>query len=708
MKNFLTVSILILSVLGLHAQKKEISPKAIMSDRTLSPERLGQMQWARNTNHFFYTQKNIFWKVSPDGENEEILSIDKLNKIFLNYKMEKLNRFPQFYALNDTQFVFFNDSLLYSLNPVTEKIQQLNTIFSKAENQDVDLNNFHIAFTIDNNLYISENNKIIPVGISDKVGVVFGKSVHREEFGIEKGTFWSPKGNLLAFYKMDQSMVAEYPLVDIHDPMATTHGIRYPMAGTQNHVVQVGVFDVRKNTTVYLQTHHWDDQYLTNISWSPDEKNIYIAVLNRNQKEMMLNKYNVSDGSFAGTLFKEENDKYIEPLHPLFFMDENGKEFIWQSQRSGYNHLYLYNNENNSCKALTSGSWVVNDVLAYNKKNNLLYLIASCKTPLEKEVYTLNLKTNIMTQISAVEGTNNALVSADGNYWVNMLSNKEVSNRVTLMSSKGKQIATLLEENKALKNALADMEIFSVKANDQKTDLYCRLLKPVDFDASKKYPVIIYVYGGPHNQLVTNTWTAGAGLYLHYLAQKGYLVFTLDNRGTSNRGLDFEQAIYKNVGQTEAADQMAGVSWLMKQPYVDTARIGVHGWSYGGFMAIYLMLHYPEVFKVGVAGGPVCDWKYYEIMYGERYMSTPQENPEGYKNASLINNIQKLKGRLLVIHGDNDPTVVWQHSLMLLKESVNKDVLIDYMVYPGHEHNVGGIDRAHLMRKIETYFNDFL
>ncbi|OQA01416.1 MAG: Prolyl tripeptidyl peptidase precursor [Bacteroidetes bacterium ADurb.Bin408] len=708
MKKIFAACILALSVLWLNAQNKELSPKAIMTNRSLSPEKLGQMQWARNSNHFFFIRNNLLCKVSPNGKREDILSLGKINIILLNNNFGKINRFPQLFALSDSQFVFFNDSLLLLLNPLKENIRQVNTISLKAENQDVDLNNFYVAFTLDDNLYVSANNKITPVGISDKNGVVYGKSVHRDEFGIEKGTFWSPKGNFLAFYKMDESMVTEYPIVTIEDPIATSQNIRYPMAGTKNHFVKVGVFDVSKNTTTYLQTNHWNDQYLTNISWSPDEKFIYMAVLNRNQKEMMLNKYNVSDGSFAGTIFKEENDKYVEPLHPLFFLDDEGKDFIWQSQRNGYNHLYLYNSQNNSCRALTSGNWVVNDIVGYNKKNNMLFFAASCKTPLEKEIYTLNLKTGLTTPVSPVEGTNNALVSYDGSYWVNVLSNTEVSNRVTLLNNKGKQIEILLEENKALKNILADISIFSIKADDQTTDLYCRLLKPVDFDASKKYPVIVYVYGGPHNQLVTNSWTGGAGLFLHYLAQKGYLVFTLDNRGTANRGLKFEQAIYKNIGQIEASDQMAGVSWLLKQPYVDTARIGVHGWSYGGFMAIYLMLHYPEIFKVGVAGGPVCDWKYYEVMYGERYMSTPEENPEGYKKASLINHIKNLNGKLLVIHGDNDPTVVWQHSLMLLKEAVNKDVLLDYMVYPGHEHNVGGTDRAHLMRKIEAYFNDFL
>ena len=264
-----------------------------------------------------------------------------------------------------------------------------------------------------------------------------------------------------------------------------------------------------------------------------------------------------------------------------------------------------------------------------------------------------------------------------------------------------------MSENPLKDYNLGETEIIELKADDN-TPLFAYLIKPSDFDPNKKYPAIVYVYGGPHAQLVTDSWLAGAGLFLNYMAQQGYVIFTLDNRGSANRGKKFEQAIFRNVGTVELADQMKGVEYLKTLPYVDTEKIGVDGWSYGGFMSISLMLKHPDVFKVGCAGGPVIDWKYYEVMYGERYMDTPQDNPKGYKNASLLNQVDNLKGKLLIIHGTSDPVVVWQHSQAFLKTAIEKGKQLDYFIYPGHEHNVSGIDRAHLYKKIQTYFDDYL
>jgi dipeptidyl-peptidase-4 len=251
---------------------------------------------------------------------------------------------------------------------------------------------------------------------------------------------------------------------------------------------------------------------------------------------------------------------------------------------------------------------------------------------------------------------------------------------------------------------LGKTTIFPINTDDS-TVLYCRMITPPAFSPENKYPVIVYVYGGPHSQLVSNSWLGGAGLFLNYLAQQGYIVFTLDNRGSEDRGREFEQAIFRDLGRVESEDQMAGVRYLMSLPYIDTARIGVTGWSYGGFMTIALMLRYPDVFKVGVCGGPVTDWKYYEIMYGERYMDTPQSNPEGYVSSSLINKAANLQGKLLMIHGTQDPTVVWQQSLDMLNSFIKEGKQVDYFVYPGHGHGVGGKDRVHLNRKMAEYFD---
>jgi dipeptidyl-peptidase-4 len=284
----------------------------------------------------------------------------------------------------------------------------------------------------------------------------------------------------------------------------------------------------------------------------------------------------------------------------------------------------------------------------------------------------------------------------------------ETPNRITLLDAQGKAMKTLLDAPNPLQDyKLGQIKLFSLK-NKEGIELNARMILPPDFDAHKKYPVIVYVYGGPHGQMITNSFLRGWPLWYQYMAERGYIIFTLDNRGTNNRGLAFEQAIYQHLGTKEVEDQMVGVNYLKKQSFVDSTRIGVHGWSYGGFMTISLMTRRPGVFKVAVAGGPVIDWRYYEVMYGERYMDTPQKNPEGYEEASLLNYVKNLQGKLLIIHGTVDPVVVWQNSLLYLRKAIDLQKQVDYFVYPGDEHNMHGKDRVHLYQKITDYFMENL
>ena len=295
------------------------------------------------------------------------------------------------------------------------------------------------------------------------------------------------------------------------------------------------------------------------------------------------------------------------------------------------------------------------------------------------------------------------------NYFIDVFSSINMARAYYLLDPKGSKIFTLKEDVNPYKDfKTGEMSIFTIKANDGLTDLYCRLIKPIGFIPDRKYPVLIYVYGGPHAQMIDKSWTGGAGFWLNYMAQQGYVIFTLDNRGSANRGFGFESIIHRQVGETEMADQMTGVRYLKSLAFIDTTRIGVDGWSYGGFMTISLMLHNPGVFKVACAGGPVIDWKWYEVMYGERYMDTPMQNPSGYEKASLLKYVSNLDGKLLIIHGTNDNTVVWQNSLAFIDECIKKDKQVDYFVYPGAEHNMVGEARAHLFNKISSYFNDNL
>ena len=541
--------------------------------------------------------------------------------------------------------------------------------------------------------------------------IVYGQSVHRNEFGISKGTFWSPKGNRLAFYRMDQSMVTDYPQVDIFPRSASYEPDKYPMAGMTSHQVTVGVYDLSTDKTVYLQAGDPTDRYLTNIAWSPDEKTVYMFELNRKQNDCRLVSYDAVSGQKIAELYRETSDKYVEPQNPIQFLPWDDSKFIMQSQKDGYNHLYLFDKSGKELKQLTSGEWVVMDVVGFNTKTKSVLYTSNETYPINSNLWTVTIKDGHRRQLGKGIGVvQSAQPSASGQLVALKLSafNRPRIIDVINTNAWGK-VTELLDAQDPWKDYQQPIFSYgSIKAVDGKTDLYYRMVKPHDFDPNKKYPTVVYVYGGPHAHNVDASWHYASRSWETYMAQKGYIVFILDNRGSENRGRDFEQATWHQLGQVEMQDQMTGVEYLKKQSYVDMNRLGVHGWSFGGFMTISLMLNYPDVFKVAVAGGPVIDWKWYEVMYGERYMGTPQDNPEGYAKSSLISKAKNLKGKLQIITGYNDNTVVPQHCLSFLDACVKAGTQPDFFAYPGEEHNMRGHASVHLHERITQYFEDYL
>ena len=540
--------------------------------------------------------------------------------------------------------------------------------------------------------------------------IVYGQSVHRNEFGIEKGTFWSPDGMKLAFYRMDQSMVADYPQVDIFPREATYEPDKYPMAGMTSHKVMVGVYDLKTDKTIYLQAGDPTDRYFTNISWSPDAKTVYMFELNRRQNDCRLVSYDAATGEKQAELYRETSDKYVEPLHPIQFLPWDATKFIMQSQKDGYNHLYIFDINGKELKQVTSGPWVVMEVLGFNKKQKTIVFIANKEHPLHHHLYSVSMKGDIK-QLETVDGVHNGLLSSSGNFLIDRFSTPSRPRVIDVVdiNQKMPRHTTLLDAEDTWTGYQQPIfECGSIKAADGATDLYFRMVKPADFNPEKKYPTVIYVYGGPHANNVQASWHWASRSWETYMAQKGYIVFILDNRGSQYRGRDFEQATFHQLGQIEMLDQMKGVDYLRTLPYIDMDRLGVHGWSFGGFMTISLMTNYPDVFKVGVAGGPVIDWKWYEVMYGERYMGTPDDNPEGYAKTSLINKAKNLKGKLQIITGYNDNTVVPQHCLSFLDACVKAGTQPDFFAYPGEEHNMRGHASVHLHERITQYFEDYL
>ena len=540
--------------------------------------------------------------------------------------------------------------------------------------------------------------------------IVYGQSVHRNEFGIEKGTFWSPDGQRLAFYRMDQSMVTDYPQVDIFPRSASYEPDKYPMAGMTSHKVTVGVYDLQTDKTIYLQAGDPTDRYFTNIAWSPDSKTIYMLELNRAQNDCRLVSYDATTGDRLAELYRETSDKYVEPLHPIQFLPWDETSFIMQSQKDGYNHLYLFNTNGEELRQLTKGPWVVLEVLGFNKKQKTIIFKANKEHPLQHRLYSVSMKGEIK-QLETVDGVHNGQLSPSGNFLIDRFSTPTRPRVIDVVdiNQKTPRHRTLLEaEDPWTGYQQPIFESGSIKAADGITDLYYRMVKPADFDPEKTYPTVIYVYGGPHANNIQASWHWASRSWETYMAQKGYIVFILDNRGSQYRGRDFEQVTFHQLGQIEMQDQMKGVEYLRTLPYIDMSRLGVHGWSYGGYMTISLMTNYPDVFKVGVAGGPVIDWKWYEVMYGERYMGTPENNPEGYAKTSLLSKAGNLKGKLQIITGYNDNTVVPQHCLSFIDACIKAGTQPDFFAYPGEEHNMRGHASVHLHERITQYFENYL
>jgi dipeptidyl-peptidase-4 len=541
--------------------------------------------------------------------------------------------------------------------------------------------------------------------------IVYGQSVHRNEFGIRKGTFWSPKGNRLAFYRMDQSMVTDYPQVDIFPRSASYEPDKYPMAGMTSHKVTVGVYDIKSDKTIYLQAGNPIDRYFTNITWSPDESTVYMFELNRKQNDCRLVSYDATTGAKIAELYRETSDKYVEPQNPILFLPWDDTKFIMQSQRDGYNHLYLFDKTGKELKQITSGKWVVLDVVGFNTKTKSVLILSNETYPLNSNLYTVNIKNGQRRLMGKGIGVaQSAQPSVSGQTVALKLSSFNHPRIIDIINTNGwGKVTELLDAEDPWKDYQQPIYTNgSITAADGITDLYYRMVKPHDFDPNKKYPTVVYVYGGPHAHNVDASWHYASRSWETYMAQKGYIVFILDNRGSENRGRDFEQATFHQLGQIEMQDQMKGVEFLKNQPYVDMNRLGVHGWSFGGFMTISLMTNYPDVFKVGVAGGPVIDWKWYEVMYGERYMGTPQDNPDGYAKTSLIDKAKNLKGKLQIISGYNDNTVVPQHCLSFLDACIKAGTQPDFFAYPGEEHNMRGHASVHLHERITQYFEDYL
>ena len=688
------------------AQKQiTLEESVLQQGRKFGADKLAGFQWIPNTNDYVYYTDG--WKkmvtASPKNTSaKEKLTLETINKALgTNIK----NFFGTEWM--DANTILVSDSgKYYSYNIATNSGKQVQQSSENAENQTFDKAKQNQAFTEENNLYFMDATmkKVAVTNNSDK-NIVSGQAISRSEFGISGGIFWSPKSSYLAFYQKDETEVADYPLLDVTETPGKLVSIKYPMIGQKSEKPRVGIYNLATGKTVFIKPRNNADDYLTNLSWSSDEKYVLIAELNRGQNDMCLNVYDANTGVFVRTILNETNNAWVEPEHDAFFPNANSNNFIWFSEKDGFQNLYYYSIDGKLIKQLTSNKFPAREIIGSNQSGTEIYFKATGENPTNMLVYKVDLKGK-QTLITKEQGVHNVAISNDGTYFFDEFSNHSIQSK-SLLIDKNLKATTLLEsKNKYEGYTIGSAEIKTIKAADGTTDLYTRLIKPSNFDATKKYPVLVYVYGGPHAQMITNSYLDGASLWMYWMAEQGYLVFTVDNRGSDNRGFAFESVIHGRCGSNEIEDQQKGVEYLKSLPFVDGNRLAVHGWSYGGFMTTSLMLRKPDLFKVGVAGGPVTDWKWYEVMYGERYMDTPAENQKGFDEASTLNYVNNLKGKLLLIHGTSDDTVVMQHNLALVKKFIEADKQIDFFPYPMAKHNVYGKDRVHLMKKVLDYVID--
>ena len=644
------------------------------------------------------------------GEETQLFTLDEIAGMMQSSEQNRMRHLynASFPKGGETVVALINGQERILLNWKSGECKKYNR--DKVDAEDWCAASGMMAVVKDHNLFVvDDQGKKSQLSTDGSREIVYGQSVHRDEFGIEKGTFWSPDGKRLAFYRMDQSMVSDYPQVDIFNRVATYQPDKYPMAGETSHQVTVGVYDTTNDKTVYLQAGDPTDRYFTNIAWSPDSKVIYMFELNRDQNDCRLTSYDAVSGKPLGELYQEKNDKYVEPLHPIVFLPWDNNKFIFQSQRDGFNHLYLYDLKKKAYSQLTHGRWVVMELLGFNTKDKSVVIASNECSPIQRNLFSVDIKTGKRKLLDNGRGYHAGVLSESGLWLYDKYSEPDVPRNINVcQTATAKNIQIMSAKDPWQGYQVPEYSCGTIKAADGTTDLYYRMVKPVHFDPTKKYPTVIYVYGGPHAHNVDARWHYSSRSWETYMAQKGYLLFILDNRGSENRGRDFEQVTFRQLGQIEMQDQMKGVEFLKSLPYVDPNRMGVHGWSFGGYMTITMMTNHPEVFKVGVAGGPVIDWKWYEVMYGERYMDTPQSNPEGYAKTSLLAKAKDLKGKLQIITGYNDATVVPQHCLSFLAECIDAGTHPDFFVYPGEPHNMRGHQSVHLHERITQYFEDYL
>lgn len=695
------------------SSKKQLTPDDLIPGgsgyKRLLPTTMEEISLSPDGTTARYKFSEVYQEVSlSDGSTFWQFGVDTLNGIIFNAgKMELQKSLPTLHFLerNRAEAWMKLKQEIWFVNCQTAQLLHRIQLLPEWENLLFNEEKKLFSFTCRGDLSLLHlSGETTLVMKQPSPDVLAGGIPSRYEFGIEEGAFWSPKGNKLAYYIVDQTAVTSYPLVKIQEPIATLDAIKYPMAGAPSETVRMSIFDLESQKNIELESSDWQESYLTCVTWSSDEKAIFVAEVDRRQKHCRVMSFDASTGRRIASLWEEEEEKYVEPQHPLLFIDEN--RFVWQSRRDGFNHLYLYDISGKLLRQLTRGNFEVTQLYGYCPKSDELLFLCTQSSPLNRDACAVSITDGNIRRLVNDEGAHTLFIAWESGDFIDSFSSINTPNRITLHNLFNDETEVLYSAENPYEGYDFAIETEIGSYEKEGDEIFYRIVRPANIEKGKRYPLAYYVYGGPHVQLIRNEWMAGTKGFEYMMALNGYVVMSIDPHGSDNRGKAFEQKIWRNIGAQQMEDYRYSIEWLLREKeYIDEKRMGIYGWSFGGFMATRLMLRCPNLFAFGVAGGAVIDWAFYEVMYTERYMETPALNPEGFKENNLCHYIDDLKGDLLLIHCDNDPVVLWQNTLTFLKKATEADKQVDYAVYPGHQHNVQGKERVHLMKRILRYFN---
>lgn len=715
MKKLIFLFLFFLSVSSLiEAQNKQITLEEIYRRGTFYPEFSKSMRSMKDGEHYTVLENSsdiVKYKYSTGEKADVILEIGKIKpalasaiqdyefnedetKVLLMTEMEPIYR----HSFKASYYVY--DLVNKVFRSLTDEGKQQLASFSPKGTE--------VAFVRDNNIYIKYLNsgRESRVTINGEFNKIINGApdwVYEEEFGFSKAFSWSPEGKYLAYYKFDETKVRQYSM-PIYDSLYPEHyTYKYPKAGEANSVVSIHVYNTETKGTTIMNTGIEEDQYIPRIKWTKDPNTLCILRMNRLQNKLEILLTDALSG-ISNPVYTENNEKYIEITDNLYFLDDN-KSFLITSEGLGYNHIFQYGLDGKLIGQVTKGNWDVTKLIGYDEKSKVVLYESAEVSPLERHVYSIDLKGKSKVKLTSRPGTNSADFSATFKYFINENTSANTPLYISVIDKSGKEVR-VLQKNEDLASRLKDfgfakVEFLKVKAG--KEELNAWMIKPGDFDPAKKYPVFMYVYGGPGSQTVTDEWSYNLP-WFELLAQKGYIVASVDNRGTGARGEDFRKVTYMELGKYETEDQINAAKYFGNLPYVDKNRIGIFGWSYGGYMTSLCLTKGADVFKMGIAVAPVTNWRYYDNIYTERYMRTPQENASGYDDNSPIHFVSELKGKFLLVHGTADDNVHFQNSMEFVSELVKANKQFDAFFYPNSNHGMNGRNaRYHLYTKMTNF-----